>query len=521
MKKNNILYAAFCLPLLLVSCNDFLDTMPDNRAEVNSAAKITSLLVSAYPTNSITLITELSSDNAKDNGAQFSPYNREQEDAYLWNDITTTDNDAPKAIWDAHYSAIAAANQALYAIEELGSPQSLNPQKGEALIARAYSHFMLANLFCLAYNPATATSDLGLPYSLTPETAVSIAYKRGTMEELYKKIDADIEAGLPLINDEVYSVPKYHFNKKAAYAFAARFNLYYLKFEKVIKHSNVVLGDVPQNTMRNWSAIGLAASDWSVRCNLYINASEAGNLLILPAATSWPYVHGPYNIGRRYGHARPIFMNESARAIAPWGAHANTYFASAAWGYDEKLSLPKQGAHFEYTDKQAGIGILHHVAVPFTGDETLLCRAEAYILNSQLTEGAKDINTWMRSHCRPTVKVDLITKDSLIRFYNKLPYMEPTTTADNKRAIKKHLNPLGFTVAAGDQEALIQCILHLRRIETIHEGTRWADIKRYGIEFSHNRDGLADDLLKLDDPRRAIQLPQDVINAGLAANPRK
>jgi hypothetical protein len=61
----------------------------------------------------------------------------------------------------------------------------------------------------------------------------------------------------------------------------------------------------------------------------------------------------------------------------------------------------------------------------------------------------------------------------------------------------------------------------LRRIETIHEGLRFQDIKRYGIEISHNREGLENDVLTLDDPRRAIQLPQDVISAGLEANPRR
>ena len=58
---------------------------------------------------------------------------------------------------------------------------------------------------------------------------------------------------------------------------------------------------------------------------------------------------------------------------------------------------------------------------------------------------------------------------------------------------------------------MIQCILHLRRIENIHEGLRWNDIKRYCIEISHNRDGKENDILKLNDPHRAIQLPQDVI----------
>ena len=72
--------------------------------------------------------------------------------------------------------------------------------------------------------------DMGIPYSIAPETQVKPNYTRGTMKELYEKINDDIEEALPLVNDEIYSVPKYHFNKKAAYAFGARFNLYYLHY---------------------------------------------------------------------------------------------------------------------------------------------------------------------------------------------------------------------------------------------------------------------------------------------------
>lgn len=61
--------------------------------------------------------------------------------------------------------------------------------------------------------------------------------------------------------------------------------------------------------------------------------------------------------------------------------------------------------------------------------------------------------------------------------------LEPATDAE--RNIKKEINPQGFTVSEGQQENVIQCILHLRRIETMHEGLRWLDIKRYGIEIAH------------------------------------
>lgn len=44
------------------------DTLPDNRTEIDSADKMAKLLVSAYPTTTYIMLTEMSSDNAMDNG---------------------------------------------------------------------------------------------------------------------------------------------------------------------------------------------------------------------------------------------------------------------------------------------------------------------------------------------------------------------------------------------------------------------------------------------------------------------
>ena len=56
----------------------------------------------------------------------------------------------------------------------------MNAYKGEALLCRAYSHFILANLFCVHYNSATASAELGIPYAVKPETEVRPYYERGT-----------------------------------------------------------------------------------------------------------------------------------------------------------------------------------------------------------------------------------------------------------------------------------------------------------------------------------------------------
>ena len=65
---------------------------------------------------------------------------------------------------------------ALKAIEEKGNPASLNPQRGEALVCRAYCHFMLATIFCNAYD-THASESLGIPYMEDVETTVSPRYE--------------------------------------------------------------------------------------------------------------------------------------------------------------------------------------------------------------------------------------------------------------------------------------------------------------------------------------------------------
>ncbi len=62
----------------------------------------------------------------------------------------------------------------------------------------------------------------------------------------------------------------------------------------------------------------------------------------------------------------------------------------------------------------------------------------------------------------------------------------------------------------------MNCLNDFRRYETWMEGWRFFDLKRFGIEYSHFV-GVAHTEYKLTwkDPRRAIEIPQDVIGAGL------
>lgn len=508
------------LAAVAASCADFLDTVPDNRTDVDDANKITALLVSAYPTQSPFCMAEMSSDNMMDNGAQFD--NTElQEDLYLWEDPTDVNQDSPYSLWEGCYGAIASANQALESIRELGDPASLSAQKGEALVCRAYSHFLLANIFCMPYNPLTADQQLGIPYTKEPEKEVVVLHERGTLAQTYKLIEEDLEEGLPLIRDALYSVPKYHFNKKAAHAFASRFFLYYQKWDKVIRHADEVLGVNPANTIRHWEEDLNGLTLVSDVANRYISEKKASNLLINASYSLWPLVVGPYDVYKRYGHGREIFATETIESEGPWAWRGELAMGTFILSNQQKNPFPKLIAHFEYIDKTSGNGYYHMVSVPFTGDETLLCRAEANTLQQNYAEALKDINTWIKYNGRISRDEGSdLTESVLNAFYKSIKYAPVIITKRQQRSVKKTLNPEGFTVASGTQEHLIQLILQLRRLTGLQEGLRWYDLKRYGIEFSHNRAGNTPLLLTKDDPRRAIQLPQDVIDAGMQPNPR-
>lgn len=525
MKKNKLYIASvlFSALALTTSCDSFLDKLPDDRAEVNTTEKITSLLVSAYPSSSSNLILEYSSDNYTDNGKEYSTY-QEVEQAYRFEPVTDQTNDDPKALWNGYYGAISAANQALASIDEMGDPASLKGQRAEALLCRAYSMYRLATTFCMSYNPEKAEEYMGLPYPTAPETTVNPHYERGTLKELYQKIDADIEAALPDVDDDIYTQPKYHFNKKAAYAFAARFNLYYMNYDKVIDYATKALGANPASVLRNFVPY-MPLSNSSDIDNLYISSSENANLLLMPAIS---------RIGRaiegdeeRFCHNRMMTVYETIWAAMPWGAGSkdNTLYQShLLFGNAQIVIFPKMLEHFEFTDKVNKTGQVHVSDAVFTTDETLLCRAEAYAMKKDYDKAVQDINTWIVSHTasatedatRPTM-----TAESIKSFIESLDYAPVVVKSNSERSIRKVFHPQGFTVEAGTQEDILQFILQMRRVETLYQGLRFLDIKRYGIEFSHDLDEETPITFKAGDLRGAIQLPDDVIEAGLPANPRE
>ena len=501
------------------ACNQYLDKYPDNRMELSSPEDASKLLVTAYPEGHPAYLLEMYSDNTDEhNYATWTAANRFQEQAYRWEDISEVrDQETPQQLWDAHYTAITTANEVIKHINSVSDKSAYSTQLAEAKLCRAYAMFQLANVFCQAYAPETAGKDLGLPYPEIPEDRPGITYQRGTLAELYAHIEKDITEGIPELGSR-YVSPKFHFNVNAAHAFAARFYLYYRKFDKAVEHATRVLGSNPASVLRDWSAWSKLGLSGNIQPNDFVKSSNKANLFLQVIATEWGGISIPIAAGSKYAHGNLISDKETLQAPSPWAASGQemNYVVVNNSGIS-KYALHKLPYTPKYIDRQAGIGIPYSQYPVFTTDETLLVRAEALALLGRYDEALADLNAELSVFTKRGVQ---ITLDQIKTFYNGTAYYKPDAPTP-----KKELHT-SITLDKVTQEPLLQCILQLRRVLTIHEGLRMQDVKRYGITIYRRRissTGVLEqvtDQMQARDPRLAIQIPQDVISAGLTANPR-
>ncbi len=485
--------------VLLLSCNKFLDVLPDNRTEIDTPTKVANILLSAYPDYLPYGIWELMSDNVTDAGTNFGlPYNWAVT-TYHFEDNPMTNYDNPFSTWQNCYSSIASANVALRAIEELGDTAELAPYKGEALLCRAFAHFILVNTFCQAYYPGS--EDLGIPYVDIIEETVYSDIPRGTVTDVYEKMIADIEAGFPLIDDSVYAHPVYHFTRRAAAAFASQVYLFYGDYEKSIEYGDVVLGDNPTKYFRNWT---LYKGEGYEKVDAFVSSSETANIFNI-GFHSWftRYRQGRYSLANE-------LLPETLHSKGPWGSSLGVINST-------NISGPAPGYYFLkirevfLADPVTQVGHPYSTRVVFSTEMALLNRAEAKVLAKDYDGAASDLSFFYKSAGANVTR----DKNYISEFYKE---------GGEGKLFRKVLAPKNFTFEEEMQENMVHACLHARRVFTAEYGERLLDLKRYGIAYTHvleDVEGDSDDIkIEPYDFRLAVQIPDMVRKAGMPGNPR-
>ncbi|PUZ25828.1 RagB/SusD family nutrient uptake outer membrane protein [Chitinophaga parva] len=488
MKSKYLLLSAALL-LSGTSCKKYLEQAPDQRTQLNTVQKVAEILGTAYTQADYATFTEAASDNAEDKGINVGTLDPMNQDAYNWTDVRSRDGGSPTGFWNASYAAIAAANAALDAIAKAADPKPYQPYKGEALVARAYAHFMLAILYATPYEPGGKNTAPGIPYVVTPEKVVFQKYDRGTVQETYDKIEKDLLEGLPLLRNSAYAVPKYHFNTAAAYAFAARFYLFKHEYDKVVEYATAAFpGNSFASNIRPWNTTYYNASANEMQI-MFTQASQNSNLLLTEAPSIWARNNSFYRYGMGY------YLNDELSTQMVTGTN---FSGEKMYSYGgANFTLLKWNELFVRSSPNANIGIPYAMMIQFTADELLMNRAEAYANLGQNDLALADINTFASTR---------------IRNYN------PATHGVTLAKIED------FYGISDPKQGLVQTILDFKKREFIQEGLRWLDIIRLKLPVVHNvkAQNNSDTYVTLqpDDPRRLFQLPEEVALSNVPLNPR-
>lgn len=496
MKNIYIIMPLICVLVGATGCKKFLEHAPDSRTQITTPEQVGQLLVTAYTQADYATFTDAASDNAEDKGALASKIVIEpvNGDAYLWKDVQSKDPGSPTYFWNASYAAIAAANSALEAINKAPDQAPYLAFKGEALVARAYAHFMLAIFFSKLYDPAGSNDSPGIPYVTDPETVVFGQYARGTVASTWASIEADLLAGLPLIKDVAYKVPKYHFNTVAANAFAARFYLFKKEYAKVVTYTAAAF---PNNTiaanLRPWNTTYKSVSADAVQI-LFTQASQPQNLLLTEAPSTWARNFPFY----RYGFG--LTLNAYFLTPLPTATAAvNGLSAEVVYYYNvPNYTLLKFEELFVRQNANATIGDPYTIYPQFTTDELLMNRAESYANLGQNDLALADINTFL------STRLTSYNATTMAVTYAKIATAFGTTDV---------------------KQGLIACILDFKRREFMQEGgQRWFDLIRYDLPVNHlikaNDNTYTTITLPPGDPRRVFQLPVQVTTSGIPLNVR-
>lgn len=515
----------------LMSCDDFLSKNPDNRTEINSKEAVQALLVSAYPDWSYVWLAELMSDNVTDVGT-VAPYSDvKTRQIYNWEDVDDETQDTPAGYWNTAYVAIATANAALEAIDRLiaegtYAESDLSAQRGEALMARAYAHFMLVNLFAEHYDPATAETDLAIPYVTEVEKVPNVVYVRKTVKEVYDLIEKDIQAAMPyngesLIKDSELSNKSWHMNTKAAATFASRFYLWRgldSDWEKVSYYADIVLGGDPAAALRDWSVAsstmsGDEALSWEAFAQEYTRSRVAANLQLKECISA-----GANDRASLYRYTMSGTIQKDIIGlisdIFPTKSDMTHLFINVALGFTtyDCYFIYKLKEEFQRSGVNANYGTPYVMYPLFVAEEALFNKAEAEVMSGNLNN-ARDLMDAYFSKRIELREGETYSKDVYGVTDARIKELYTGNVAHGE------VTPHYADKLTEDQKIYLKCLMRLRRTEFIHEGLRWFDIKRMHIEVKHINQNSGTNTLLPDDERRVLAIPEAALSSGLLLNP--
>lgn len=244
MKK--ILITILFAAVALSGCKKYLDIRPkgytipefyDDYVKLLNSQSLTG--VSAVYPNFLTDDLQAGVDKDINSSANYTTYALYKRNLYEFQHGAIMEDGQADPFYEAAYANIFTYNTVINNIEKvLDATDAKKLQlKAEAQVGRAFEYFNLVNAYAVHYDPATASTDLGVPIVLTEN--ILTQYKRNTVAEVYQLIQSDLVEALPHLG--ATAPHKFRPTKGVGYAFLSKLNLYMGNYTEALKNVNEAL----------------------------------------------------------------------------------------------------------------------------------------------------------------------------------------------------------------------------------------------------------------------------------------
>ena len=470
MKKLSII-ACTLLMLGITSCDmDMMphDSIPTDEA-LNTLTSFEEARVGIYAGylgltgGSYVLLPEIQGDafNAT------ADYSNKNGDIYRW--MFESANTSIEGIWANCYKAIGRSNFFIDGVLNIDENpdlslsdiqrQQVEAYAGEAYFTRAYCYFYLSTLFCADYDPATASTLLGLPLQTKyePKVPVSKYPGRSSLADTYQQILDDLdeaEARIETARNGIIDYDRY-------------INGAYISISTAPKNrGNYITVDVVQALK---ARVALQMDDYEHA------AQYAGDLIASGFYPLMTTLDGFKDIWKNDGGTETIWqvaMTSADDAGVPLGTSFIGYPAT------KKDYLPTQTLIDLYSAKDIRLATYfdnYHYKVS-SGNAADILYFNKYPGNDYYN--ALSSSTLFLNQPKPfrIAEMYLIAAEANARIGTGVS-LEKGKEAIN--ALKK-ARIIDFTDATYDKESLLNEVMNERRRELVGEGYRMMDLKRWG-----------------------------------------
>lgn len=230
---------------LLCSCEGFLDEVDKDKLIPTKTEHYAAVLLKEFSSEGADFKSvDFMTDNIEEYAFSKEDTRRSDKTTYTWQMEIEIDENGKRirnnTSWEKSYSSIAVTNYVLELIDEaIGTQADRDFIKGEAYFVRAWSYFLLVNLYGQPYREASAHSDLGVP--IRTDNGMQQIYHRASVKETYDLIIKDLLEAKRLIAQSGLKKSKYHPSPSACDLLLSRVYLYQSNWAKAEEYATAVI----------------------------------------------------------------------------------------------------------------------------------------------------------------------------------------------------------------------------------------------------------------------------------------